>query len=344
MAELSENFKTLAASPARRVSCRIIMGSTVFTDERIIEFDFDDVTHKDWFTIGTTCSNMFSFAVVDYTLPELHTTVQPFVSFDGKEWCPLGIFYIARRIIRGVYARYVCYDKMNDLDEPFDTANTSDSVLTNARALLQTVCARAGITFNGDCVQYTIPKLTYASTYREIIGYIAALNCACAKFNRDGVLEFIGYTRISAAALSSENCYHVNCNITLSAISSLRVDTGEKILKYGVNSGENMVYLFNPLMTQNMVNNLGERLKILSFYGAEIEMQGLPYLRSGDFINLKKDDMTRDRIIISEIKYHYDGGLSAKLYSRNKENSDAAVPRNVFENEIEKIWEYIKNK
>ena len=101
MTAVSDNFKKLAQQNGRYVYCKINAGGTVFLDDRIIEFDFDDVIHPDRFTIGTTCANRFCFSVVYNDELEVHDEVKPYISFDGKEWCPLGVFYVARRYVRG---------------------------------------------------------------------------------------------------------------------------------------------------------------------------------------------------------------------------------------------------
>ena len=98
MVEVSENFRELAQKNGRHVYCRIEAGSVtsvpeVFLDDRIIEFDFDDVAHPDWFTIGTTCANRFYFVVKYSGELNVNDRVLPYISFDNKEWCPLGIFY-----------------------------------------------------------------------------------------------------------------------------------------------------------------------------------------------------------------------------------------------------------
>ena len=99
--------------------------------------------------------------------------------------------------------------------------------------------------------------------------------------------------------------------------------------------------MYNPFMTQSTVNAVGKQLDALYFYGAEIEMQGLPFLESGEFIQLKNTDGSLTPIVMSEIRYHYDGALTAKLFSKNKFDSDPVVHLQKFENAISELWEYV---
>ena len=340
---ISEKFKELALANGRYVSCKIELGNTTYYDDRLIKFNFTDVAHPDWFTIGTASSNEFSFTVMHTFEPNVHDEVRPYISFGGGEWCPLGIFYIARRYFRGKYATFVCYDKMYDLDVEFTHSYpTSGSVA--ASTVLQHVCAEAGLVFNGSCIDYhIIPSNNYA-TLRQMIGYIAALNCACAKINRYGELVFKSYSEMPTAQLSAANCFSIDLNITRAGISGLRVNTGSETLRYKENTGLAMIDLYNPFMRQDRVDAIGKQLDPLYFYGAEIEMQGLPFLEAGEFIQLKNTDGSLTPIVMSEIQYSYNGALTAKLLSKNREDNDPVIHRKEFEDALADLWEYVRNK
>ena len=103
MITVSEKFMKLAQANGRNVWCRITVGGEEFLDDRITDMTFDDVIHPDWFTVGTTCSNRLHFTA-RYS-GELYSgaEVRAYISFDGEEWCPLGVFYISRRYVRGKY-------------------------------------------------------------------------------------------------------------------------------------------------------------------------------------------------------------------------------------------------
>ena len=342
MAEASEKFKRLATANGRHVQCRIEVGALTYYDDKLLKFEYTDVTHDEWFTIGTTCANEFSFTVVDYAEHELHTCVRPYISFDGAEWFQLGVFYVARRLFRGRYATFVCYDKMEDLDVPVE-GYLHVSISSRADLLLGAVCEQAGITFKGVCESIKTFLPPPSTTLRQIIGYIAALHCACAKFDHNGDLVFKKHEIIPHDTLSADNCMHIRRNITYATISGLRVNNGLETLLYGGHNSLETVELYNPYMTQEILNKVGATLKALRFYGAEVEMQGLPFLESGDFIWLENADGIHAPIIMSEIKYHYDGSLTAKLYSKNKADHDDFVPRSEFEKAVGDIWEKLNS-
>lgn len=336
-----ESFKQLASDNGRQISCKIQVGNEVYYDDSILKFDFTDVTHGDYFTVGTTCSNEFSFTVMDYVEPALHTSVYAYISFDGGlNWFRLGIFYVAKRYFRGRYATFVCYDKMSDLNVTL-AGNVPSSASGHADTLLAEVCRQGGITFNGTCGSFKTYLPHPSTTLREIIGYIAALHCACAKFDRNGELIFIKYSEMPTEILHAKNCMKIRRYITRAEIKGLRSTNDLDTLRWGSRDRFTTLEIYNPYMTQEVLSSIGEQLSELYFYGAEVEMQGLPYLEAGRFILLEDADESLTPIVISEIKYHYDGGLTAKLFSRNKEDADPEVKRSEFEKTVADILEMI---
>jgi len=313
---VSNNFKALAAANGRYVYCKITTGGTTFLDDKIIEFEFDDVVHPDRFTIGTTCSNRFSFSVVYNKELAVHDEVRPFISFDNKEWCPLGVFYVARRYVRGGYASIICYDKMDDLDTEY---NTTLRFPTTVGALLKDVCTQAGLVCNETGAELTVNRIPDACTMREMIGLIASLSCSNAKIDRSGALVFKHATQSKNIRISEKNCFGIRRNMSVSFIAGLIANGDGGAVESGSSSVNSAVEMYNPFMTQELADKLAETLAAYRFYGAELEMQGLPYLEAGDNILLEENDGSTYPITLSEITYHYDGGLTAKIRSRTTE-------------------------
>lgn len=341
MAEISNKFKNLALANGRRVTCKIVTDSKTYFDRDIIKFNFNDIAHSDWFTIGAACPNEFSFTVRSSIEHAVHSQVRPYISFDsGEEWCPLGVFYMARRYFRGNYSTFVCYDKFYDLDVPFEH-EYPPLTYTTAEETLRFACEEAGLTFNGNCVSYYMYNPSSPMTIRQVIGYIAALNCANAKIDRNGRLVFKEYAQMPTAQLSDNSCFSIDLNITRAGISGLRVNTGKETLRYGEHTGMSMIDIYNPFMRQDLVNTLGKRLDKLYFYGGKIELRGLPFMEAGELIMLNEGG-TLTPISISEIQYRYDGGLTAKLLSKNKSDADTVVHRQEFEDALAALWDYVR--
>lgn len=335
MVQVSDKFKELACSAGRHVFCKIIVGEDVLLDDKILEFDFDDLIHPDWMTVGTACANRFAFSLIYEKEIGVQSEVKPYISFDGEEWCPLGVFFVSRRYIRGKYASIICYDKMYSLDMDY---TCSLSVPTTTSALLREICSNNGITCSNYGEDFEVKKIPSDCTVKDVIGYIAALNYCNAKFNRDGSLVLIKYSAVTRDfILEPENCMKINRNQDKSVIYHVTVDTGETILESGEGSKLSSLELFNPFMTPHILDNIQKRMLPIFFYGAELEMQGMPFLEAGEALLFEETPGYLYQIATSEIDYHYDGALTAKLYSRNRSYTNSAVLRDELEAELEDI-------
>lgn len=332
MVEVSERFKELSLQSGRRVYCRIIAGGEEFLDDRLLEFSFDDVAHPDWFTVGTACSNRFHFIAKFSGSLAVNDEVRPYISFDGEEWCPLGVFYISRRYMRGDIINITAYDRMYSLDMEYTYTGTFPA---DSAALLSEICTVYGIDAEKYGQHFDITAIPEGCTVRDMIGYIAAMNGACAKLDRYGVLR-LKKCGEAVFDLSSKNCMEIQRNIEPSVISAVKVELDNEILSAGEGAELSTVELYDPLMTESALNRLYAELKGFSFYGMEAQMQGLPFLEAGEAAVMREGGEAYN-IVISEIEYYYNGGLTARLYSRNKTNVDALVREDDLEQALTQL-------
>ena len=317
MVNVSDKFIELAQQNGRNVRCRITADGEEFLDDRIIDMDFDDVVHPDWFTVGTTCANRLHFTARFNGKLSPGAEVRAYVSFDGEEWCPLGVFFIARRYVRGNYISVTAYDKLYSLDVDY---RYDGELPVTADVLMQTVCDRVGLECADPGYHYTLETVPEGCTARDIIGYIAGINRACAKIDRSGRLQLKNHSRIDFELLD-KNCWEVQRNMGSSVITSIRVNTGEGEITAGSGAEISTLEMYNPFMTQAIADNMYSMFKPFSFYGAELEMQGMPFLEAGDMVRIL-DGKLLYQLVISEVEYHYNGGLSAVLYSKNRVNDE----------------------
>ncbi|MGN1340928.1 MAG: hypothetical protein ACI4WS_11595 [Oscillospiraceae bacterium] len=319
MVSVSDRFIELAQQNGRNVWCRIVADGVEFLDDSIIDMDFDDVVHPDWFTLGTTCANRLHFTARYSGELDPGAEVTAFISFDGEEWCPLGVFFIARRYVRGNYISVTAYDKLYSLDVDY----RYDGVLpVTADALMQDVCGKVGLECADPGYPYTLEAVPEGCTARDIIGYIAGMNRACAKIDRSGKLTLKYPDRISFE-LQDKNCWEVQRNMSSSVVTSIKVNTGEGEIVSGSGAEISTLEMYNPFMTQALADKMLSMFKPFSFHGAELEMQGMPFLEAGDLMYFL-DGKLLYQLMISEIEYRYNGGLSAVLYSKNRVNDEEA--------------------
>ncbi len=336
MVKVSDKFIELSKSNGREVFCKIIAGNEVFLDDRIIEFDFDDVIHPNWYTIGSTCSNRFAFSVRYTGELEVHDEVRPFISFDGEEWCPLGVFYVARRYVRGNYASIICYDKMYSLEMEYIPRITAP---TDVMELLKDICENYGLELKHDIFRFDVTEIPLGVTVRDMLGYIAGVASGNVKFDREGKIDVRIYSEMNHFDISDENCIDYSRTMSPAKIEHIIVDTGKEIIEDGKGGELITLKVYNPLMTQNYLRNFIAKFSMMSFYGADIMMQGLPYLESGDHIFFRDPQKKYYPIAVSEIEFHYDGAFTARLYSKIRTYTDAAE----HQDDLSVVLEQLKN-
>lgn len=326
MVEVSERFMQLAQDNGRRVWCRIVADGVEFLDDRLIEMSFDDVVHPDWFTIGTTCANRLHFKARYSGELSSKAEVMAFISFDGEEWCPLGVFFIERRYVRGNVISITAYDRMYSLDS---ACSYTGELPVTSDVLLRKICSDNGIICAGAGYPYKIEAFPEGSTVRDVIGYIAGLNRACAKMDRRGRLT-LKKPQHADFNILDRNCWGVQRNMGRSVVTCVKANTGDGELTAGSGAQISTLELYDPFMTQAILDQIYSEFKPFSFFGAELEMQGLPFLESGDLVYFLDGDMLYT-IAISEVEYTYDGGFSAKLYSKNRVDEDGSELEDILE-------------
>lgn len=347
MYEVSTNYEMLAEAPGRHVYCKIVAGSTTFYDDKIIKFEFDDIAYPEYYTIGTASSSRFSFSVRYTGELQVHDKVQPYISFDNEEWCPLGTFFVSRRYVRGAYASITCYDMMYSLNEEYIP---SIQAPTTAAMIYHDICSQFNIPCeSGDWMTSHVMKLPKGFTAREVLGFLASCAGSIAKFTREGklLIRKLGalYNR---SYLDESNCMDINRNINESTVRGIRFDTGDDELMYGEDTKLTCLDVYNPIIAPDVAEAVYHVQKNFKFYGAEIKMQGLPYMEAGDnvlFVHSVPGQKIREivNLVACEIVFNYDGQFTATLYSRPKTDSDTNVHKEDLKNAINDVRKELGN-
>ncbi|MGN0651083.1 MAG: hypothetical protein ACI4KM_11650 [Oscillospiraceae bacterium] len=332
MFEVSEKYKQLAQENGRHIFCKILVGNDTLLDDTITGFDFDDVVHPDWYTLGTTCANRFHFTARSEIQPAVNETVKPYISFDGEEWCPLGIFHISRRYVRDGYVSITAYDRLYSMGESYEW---SGALPTDSAAVLKDICAKYGLECPDYGYAYKIESFTEEASARDMIGYIAALNNACAKIDRLGRLVLKKH-KTAEFFIDEKNCMDIRRNMNTSVITCLKAKSAQTELVAGSGAEISTLEMYNPLMTQHILNTLYSMQRPIAFYGADIQMQGMPFIETGECVKLLHGNQLYT-LVVSEVEYTYDGSLTAVLRSKNRCYTDAVVHEDDLEEKLDEL-------
>lgn len=208
------------------------------------------------------------------------------------EWMPLGEFYIDQREYeRGVWT-YTCYDALVFADTPYVSQL---SYPTTMQAVWDEICQRLGYIYDGSVQinpSYIIGAGPAGYSMRQVMGFIAAANSACAYMGKDGILRF---KRISASApvdfeMTEADYVRVKQTNPIKTYSRVviiyDVDDG---LFYEAGEGDDSQTLFieNPFGTQQMADDILAEINGFAYTPISMPARGFPHLDQGDIIRFE---------------------------------------------------------
>ena len=220
MYDVTNKFNGLAFARDREVSLKAKIGDTEYTAELMSLKFTESMSSDSTIGIGETCSNYIELKMqFDSTLSLSGEKVQPSISFDGSEWCPIGTFYISEIETEDEYktVKIKAYDQMAYLTDDYEGTATTCEVVVSYLASKHS--------FEVADTAYPPDELitSVECTEREMLGYIAGLMGKNARFNRDGKLEFTWF-KVNAfgdvnqdTKINAEDVTYINDNLLGSA-------------------------------------------------------------------------------------------------------------------------------
>lgn len=159
-------------------------------------------------------------------------------------------------------------------------------------------------------------------TQRQYIGYLAGLLGCNARFNRDGNLEFVWY-KDHGYNIERKNQYMGGFErLTESdvAIHSIASGTSDNMFTSGTGAG---ISFENPFMTQEVLDNIYDGIKDISYTPARIKWRGNPAVEAGDIVTAEDHNGTARRVYVMEQTIQINGGLYSEIKCYGE--SEAAV-------------------
>jgi len=324
MIHVSQDYMEKSLAPGREVKCRIIAGENVYTDTDILSFELNDVVHPEDMSLGTTCANRFQFELWSRRNIPLSAVIRPFVWFVGDdgvrtEDCSLGEFYITRRYRKRERYSVTCYDKMYRLDARY---RPRVKFPCTAPELLSDIAEQYGFAVGFVPEEDVINSVPQMTTCREVIGYIAGLGGGFAKFDRSGILQ-LKKLDLCSFRLNRDQYTEMSFKADKLEVRQIEFISGDEVFSAGRGTKLTTYRQYNPLATQEATDRVFEKWNGFSYYGMTVKMRGMPFLESGDSIEVQDDfDNMHYRAIISDYTLEYNGGLRARLISKSKNPID----------------------
>lgn len=254
------------------------------------------------------------------------------------EWMPMGEFYIDNRTEdRGVWT-YTCYDKLVFADVPYISQLTYPASM---QAVWDEICTRLGFAYDSSVQidpSYMIGAGPAGYSCRQVMGFIASANSACAYMGKDSMLKFKTLSAAEMPAFEMTEADYVRAKLTNPLKTYSRVvliydiDDG---LFYEAGTGDDSQTLFieNPFGTQGMADAILAEIDGFSYTPVSMPARGYPQLDQGDIFEFERfeshswvdadlawddadfpwDGRTKHHSIILHQVLDFKGGLSMQI-------------------------------
>lgn len=176
------------------------------------------------------------------------------------EFSPLGTF-IAQRpdIVRKKTISVDSNDQMVlfDIDMPSKTALGITYPVTLS-VLCQAMCTYVGVSLKSNTwLNSTLsvakePEQFETATMREVLGWIAEAGCSNARFNRDGLLEFVWFNTVNKTYDEHDYSEFTPTWYATKAIDGLHIRNADSTTEFTVGTGSNAYMIQdNPFLRQS---------------------------------------------------------------------------------------------
>ena len=292
----------------RKVSCKIVIGSTTITDIKMLTYS------SDWsgnITIGQVVSSYFNCTIPTPNVTLSGANVSLYMGIGTTvEWVLIGTFRIDEKSIktRQGYTSFSAFDK---LYYSVDNYKSSLTYPASLQAVCNEVCQKIGVTAPTLPVSFTFEENELDGyTLRDVLGFIAGYCGKNAYLSPSGAVALrwftaSGYTadgtRANVPYVGENNC----------SVSRLICETSDGTISAG--SGEG-IYFTCPFMKQTRLSAMLSGLS-LTYRKADVD---IPYgnfcIQSGDIITVTTTG-TSLTVPVMGCSFTYDGGVSSSVSS-----------------------------
>lgn len=225
-------------------------------------------------------------------------------------WSRLGTFYVSECVTEGGVTAVEAYDKMSRLDKRVSWIDTSKATAPTfpckMQAVLNYLCARAGVTTDFVCEDITIDKAPDGFTARELISYIAASHGANAHLSPSEVLRIRPYAAVEKT-IARGRCYSLTAGSDVCTVSGILFDkgAGSRVYIDGAaaeydEDAEGVVEVYDPFATVGIAEYAWSQLGGMSYSAVSLEMPAENILEVGDVFTAELADGQQKTAVVME--------------------------------------------
>jgi hypothetical protein len=330
MYSVSEEYAKKIISNDRAFSLRLTFNSSAeLTGTTIQDISLDEIVISgDSLTMGCACSNKITINLInpptDIDYDGATFTAEVGLLLKDRpityEYVPLGKFYATDPDTNNDFKnlKLTAYDgfcKMTGKYIPTVPEETTlQAVYDDLREQLYANC---GITLKERTLpEYSIPVFPLLDiTYTQAIAYVAGCLGGFARFDRIGELE-IAWFEDKGQEISRQMQYMNGFKRTLNKsviVTSLSTGTEENLIVKGDGATGLQINFENPYITNNMADDIYNRINRFSYTPCSIEWRGNPAVQAGDIVKAYDKDGFPHTVLIMSQSITIGGGCNARI-------------------------------
>lgn len=335
----SVNYVNAINSTSREFECRIKIGNLTLTKKDIVNIKFSYTQPSR--LIGNALSKFFELEIYsqDFLFSANQVNIEIGVnSEDGFIYIPFGVFNIEnvsnKQSFNVKTTKLTGYDNMYKLNQAYFSSLESTTTISK---VITEIASKSGIECSNDVIEhdYSIPK-PEGYTYREVLALISGLlGCNCL-IDRNGKFNFVGFND-TGITLDSTNYKSFTCEEQYYKIGKITTGTSkDNTFSVGAIGTDSMELEYqNPWITQDITDDLGNKLIGLKYYPMKLESFGDLTFDYGDKLTCNDVKGNSKEILLLGHTINFNGSLSASYTSNGDSKNKNTF--NINESVSEKI-------
>ncbi|OSA92552.1 UNVERIFIED_ORG: hypothetical protein B2H93_14425 [Clostridium botulinum] len=325
MYNTTAEYKKYIKKPSREFECRVTIGNNVYTNKGIVKMIFDTIQPVDGFSIGNTVSQSMELTLFNdkVTYPSIGKVIVEIGLKIGNsiEYIPMGVYFIDDVEKNDFIVKLTCYDNMIKFERPYFSSLKGNPTL---QQVINELSEITGVEFTGTVPDYTV-KVLKGYTCREVLGYIASACGGNAFITRNGKFtisfpkeidysitgdNYITYKIEEVYKIGKITCKNKDSSQVESDYDDYDSANDKTTISVGTLSADTMELTFeNPLVNENILNYIYNKLKNFSYLGYTLKWQGDLSLDISDIITVTDVKGVSRKACVFANKLTYTGGL-----------------------------------
>ncbi len=319
MQNTTADYKIEINKPSRSFECKITIGNNIYTNEDLVNLTLEFTQPQEGFSIGGTISKSLDLTLLnrgDIIYSTSQIKVEIGLKIGSKiEYILMGIFNIDDIEKTDYTTKFTAYDNMIKFETPY-YSNLGDK--PTLKQVVNELSSKTGVEFTGSLPAYTVSKLDGFSC-REVLSYVASICCGNALITRDGKFTIKTLNEVEKV-IDGSNYFNYTREEVKYKIGkiSCQVDENNILSKGSIGTDSMELGFENPWVTENILNDLYNKLNGLSYLGYSMKWQGDISLDPYDIITITDVKNVVRKIPILSQKITYTGGLTSEIGAKGE--------------------------